>query len=358
MLFLSCSDDEDEDLGVNPSDFTITMDTIAFNLATISWERPLGNNNANLSYKVLLNNNQIATTTTNERTFTFQSLEENTNYDVKIIGSNTIGEATSEINFKTLNPSDHTFLLKTHKTRDRIYFYEYDNAGYLIGRTDSVFQPFSNYIVTYVNNESGKLIGEIFTIVDDYMGSSASFTYDNDEIIDFRYVTNFDLFDFDFVDSNHYSVTLIPDTYPENFYYEVTLGKTNGLITSYEIIDLDTQKIINKGSFAYENGNIVKVINELNGDEVDVEYDDKKNYNIKQGFFTKSGPSNQPLPTNGHNFSFIPEFVDYANTNNITKVYKNGEVIVENIYEYNSYDYPIKITYKDGTVEELTYTYF
>lgn len=358
MLFLSCSDDE-EDLSNNPSDFTITMDTIAFNLASISWERPLGNNNANLTYKVWLNNNQVATTATNERTFTFQSLEENTNYDIKISGSNDIGEAISEINFKTLNPSDHTFLLKTHKTRERIYFYEYDTSGYLTRRTDSVFCICSNFIVTYSNNESGKLINEVFTVVNDYMGAAALFTYDDDEIIDFRYVSNFNVYEFDFVDSNHYSVTLIPDSFPDKFYYEVTLGKTNGLITSYEIMDLDTQNIINKGSFAYENGNVVKVINELNGDEIDIEYDEKKNYYIKQGFLTKSGPSNQPAPiASGQRFSFIPEFVDYANTNNITKVYKNGEVIVENIYEYNSYDYPIKITYIDGTVEELTYTYF
>lgn len=344
-----CSSDDDNP----PSDFTIVVDTTAFDTATISWTKPEGATNENLSYSISLNNFTIAEELS-ELSYTFEGISVATSYEVEIMASNSFGNTTATTTFETLDPEDFSFFLKTVSNGQRVYTYDYNTNGYLVERTDNVTTGERH---TYQYDENGNLSMERVNGFD--FANSANFEYTGNVLNNVTAGVAFDSYDFDFQNINNYMITYQPDLDPNPLFYQVELERTENLITSYKRTNIQTQEVMGKLQFEYQEGNVTKIIDELNNDIYTINYDAKNNYILKQGYLTKSGPLGITIVDLYYQFLFIPDFITYRNINNITEIKKNGTIILEFAYEYNAFNYPKKIFVNESTQPDiLIYTYF
>lgn len=359
ITLISCSKDNSQDNeGQNiPDNFEISVNP-SFTEATIMWTQESGSNNENLKFAIFLNNNLIIENFSGIN-YILEDLEIATEYSLRVVAMNDFGETQSETSFGTLNPEDFTFALKTFQSNENnnLVNYDYNEQGQLISATDNN-ENGGEY--TYEYDNSGNLLIES---VDYYFYNnlSATFTYENNFIVDFVYESDSgDFVQFNFLSPNYYSVELYISSINTSYYYDVILERNGSNITSYLRKDSNTNEVLENLNYTYENGNITRIDDILNGISVNIIYDNKKYYGASKTYFNKPAPgidfSGQALYYNNY---YIPEFVNYTNKNNPLFIYYNGELVEQFTYEYNEFDYPSKIYYnKSNEPSLLTYTYF
>lgn len=353
-LQLSCNKD---DKPAAPSEFEITTEA-SFKSVELSWTLPEGENNQNLKYAVFLNN-ELIIENNEERAYTIEELELATNYNLRVVAKNDIGETQVETSFETLNPDNYLFQLESYQNgqSNPVIRYSYFTNGLISAARDP-----SEYgeRVTYQYDQDGNLLSERVWGYD--YGGFADFTYNNNQLVDFGS---------SFGQGDSYSVYnfVSPDNYFVYGYFfnniissrEVILERSNGKITSCQITDLDTQEITFHKNYFYKNENLIETINLLNGDVWNYEYDDKHNFAPNKGYHRKPGLGMSHISPiyEAYFISGVPQFVDHFPKNNPTFAYKNGELMHTFTYEYTEFDYPSRIYVNDSEDPAiLTYTYF
>jgi len=352
---LACSND-DNAMGQNgenssPSEFTIDVDTLSFDMVTLSWTQPEGVNNENLEYSVLLDNSLVAENLSSP-SHTLVDLNVATGYQIQVIAENSVGEVAKTIDLETLDTLGLNFFIKKLTTSSVVFDYMYDDTGNLIKREDS--SEFGlDYEYRY--NTNGDLIEEQLRGFN--TGSSADFTYEAGQLVDCRMINYLDGYNFDFVSPDLYNVYYLPEgSDPENS--TITLQRSEGKISSYERKDISTDEIVEKLQFTYADGNMTKIVDEITNIEWTFEFDDKNYYGIQKGHLTKTGPSDNF--SGGANlylqWLYIPGFNNFSNKNNMTRVFKNGNLFLKYEYEYYVFDYPSKV-YVNDNPEPMVLTY-
>tara|TARA_R110002072_G_scaffold16233_3_gene63993 strand:- start:195830 stop:196978 length:1149 start_codon:yes stop_codon:yes gene_type:complete len=363
LLFVSCSKDDSESSQQeqSPGNFFVTTD-LGFKSVSVTWSTAQGEANENLSYAIFIDDELIAENLT-ERSYTVDSLELSTTYNLKVIAKNENGETPVEISFKTLNPDNFSFRLKScqNAENETEIRYIYNEAG-LLAEAEATRGAFTDF-VSYDYDEEGNLLVERYTVEEVYFlfGSRVEFTYENNQIIDFGYADSGDTYkSFNFISPDNY---IVSDYFMTNLLStrNVQLERADGKITSCLVTDMDSKEVIYHANFTYSNGNLVQTSNLLNGDVWVFEYDNKSNFDAHKSYLKKTILAMSHIPFsiasklyfyNG----YIPEFVDYFNKNNPTAVHRNGELLHTITYEYTEFDYPSKI-YLDNAEEPVLLTY-
>ena len=144
-----------------PSDFVIVVDSVGFDMASVTWTKPVGDNNNDLLYTVLLNGDIIAEDFT-EREYSFSNLEFNTVYTLAVIAENTGGMSEAQTDFETLNPDNYSFLLRTFYRDDNYLRYEYQ--GNKVKRRTFGDEDLSFFTHEVNYNTNGKIASSIIVI--------------------------------------------------------------------------------------------------------------------------------------------------------------------------------------------------
>lgn len=332
-----------------PSVFEINV-TASFNSVGLAWIIEEGDNNEELIFDIYLND-EIVVSNATATAHSLENLAVSTNYLLRITAKNADNETTINSSFDTLDPSDFTFLLETFSYLDTTFTYNYNGFDQLTRRIDP--DEFGEDY-SYQYNASGQLIGERIQGYDyAYIGN---FTYDADILTDTRLLLAEDIYNFEFQNIDNYTVDVQFGVFSDADNFEIHLERVNNKIVSYERIDLDTNELVGKLRFSYQGGNLTRIIDDVHAQDWIIEYDDKNNYGIKLGHFTKPGAGDYFSTSMYFDFIFIPGFIDCSNVNNVTKVYRDGALIVNNTYEYYPYDYPSKI-FKNGSSIPRVLTY-
>lgn len=135
---------------------------------------------------------------------------------------------------------------------------------------------------------------------------------------------------------------------------------SDGFITRIERKNLDNE-LVDDFTFNYNNGNIIEIVDVLNSDKLEVNYDDSPNFNTYitgiQSILNESILGLPYLETFRTILSNMPLFFKFNNVNNPLEYKFNGEVIKTFRYEYNEYGYPVKINIGPSSSNEINLEY-
>ncbi|MDX1461841.1 MAG: fibronectin type III domain-containing protein [Marinirhabdus sp.] len=360
VFIAACSsDDETSQQEQPPGDFIITT-APDFRSVSLTWSVAEGEENDPIRYAILVDN-ELTIEDITERTYVLEDLEIATTYNLKVIAKNENGETAIETIVETLNPENVTFLVESlHYSQDLIATYMYNDEGQIKEANES-FKLGERATYKYDNN--GNIVRE--DVSGSNHGGWVQFTYENNQLrhMNIRYNQQDGVYsDYDFTSPDNYIVSTYDDVTQNSGEYEVTLERSNGKITSYQAINLNTQGIAGHFMYTYEDGNLVGITNVISGVNRTYEYDDKYNFFNQKFYFRRPGigmPFMRTTFPHLYHTGFAPELMNHLNKNNPIAVYENGQLLHTVSYEYTEFDYPSKI-YIDGSTNpwELTYTYY
>tara|TARA_R110002110_G_scaffold49502_3_gene146890 strand:+ start:6322 stop:7656 length:1335 start_codon:yes stop_codon:yes gene_type:complete len=376
--------DPDEDVNSLPSEFIVGVEVHNFYSATVAWEEATSTLPNPIDYDIYLNDALIVDSLT-ERVYELDALEELSNYTVKIIAKNEIGETPVLTEFSTPEKKELRLvkIVTEFSNSQFVNNFDYNQEGEIV-KSETVVDwndptrpdwDFTRYSFTYLD---GQLTSESASFPWDAgisLGTSSSYTYDDDQLLELRLSENYDGYEtrrtHTFTSSTSYN--FIRERFDFIGIYETRNREVDIVFNGNgELIEYH-QNNIEEGTmdtiiFQYESGNLIKVTNGSNVFEV--RYDTANNfltysnnglsphYNCDcfqtSGFF-KANTTTWPFLT----MRRIPHFLTYKNQNNPTEYKLNGVIFQYFQYEYNPHGYPSKISYPNsgGTITEEVLTY-
>ena len=399
LLFLTgCKDDDPitnaiedpmedpiDEVNSLPSVFVVGVEVLNFYSATITWEEATSTLPNPIVYDLYLNDSLVADSLS-ERVYELEELQELSNYSLKIIAKNEIGETPIVKEFSTPEAKELRLIkivTESGSNGQLVNNFEYNNDGEIVESktvidwNDPSFPDWdrSHYVFTYLD---GKLIRENAGFPWDAgigLSSRATYTYDVDQLLGFRLSGIYDGYEtrrtHTFTSPTSYD--FIRERYDMIGVYETRNRKVDIVFNaSGELLEYH-QNNIEEGTmgtviFQYESGNLIKVTNGSNVFEV--RYDTANNfltysnngfspqYNCDcfqtSGFF-KANTSKWPFVT----MRRIPHFLTYKNQNNPIEYKLNGVVTHSFQYEYNPHGYPSKIIFTNsgGTTKQEIVSY-
>lgn len=350
----------DDDLIIS----NLIISEISATSSRVDWDI-INTSETEVLYSIYLNNVLIVENLS-ETNFSFVNLVPNTIYTVKIKADNEFSSTEAETEFTTINDE---LLLSKYTYRSNFVEFIYDNNFNLERKNTNFGQLYS----TYSYNNDGT-IREVVNFRFDCgsLSSYANYFYSNGSLNSL----NLKEFDADCFQGgwayerfNDFSFNAGLDSYTRvqthKFYnnsgtlmlteinnYTVTVGyNSDGKVISISEVDNDSsiQQVYN---FEYLDGNLTKI--NLNGQILDIIYDDKKSFHTYDSGYghyiyghlkEKDAVGLLLLEENiTSTLRRLPLLFNNRNKNNPLEYRLNGNQILTFTYEYNSLNYPIKIT--------------
>ncbi len=343
-----------------PSEFIVVVDITTFDEATISWAKPDGMNNENLTYAISLDNVTVAEEFS-ELSYTFEGLNAATSYDVEIVASNSFGATAIETSFGTLDPDDYNILLQEYKQEDGYLFnYSYNSDNLVIEQTVGNLDYIEyHHQITY--DENNRILQA--NITEPIPEGDINYEYEGGElkkILASYFDGSFTIFTYTFTSQDSYEFKYLYDDLsgepPVTKAFNITLQRNSeNRIVEFRITNTSTQEE-ELTTFQYTNGNLTQINEVTSGIVWDVEYDSMNSFYVP-GIYQHSFPYNY-VGLMGFTFSNIrniPDFRLYKNSNNPIRIKRNNVVEFEFEYEYYSHGYPSKIVENGSRIVELSY---
>ncbi|MAZ72672.1 MAG: hypothetical protein CMC70_05960 [Flavobacteriaceae bacterium] len=383
-FFMACSSNDEvaveqeemeqmeEDNPMPPSNFTIEVEPL-FGYANVNWTNDVGGpNNLNLNYDLYLNNNLVISNL-EDLNYTFENLNFDTEYQLKIIAKNAEAETAEESIFTTLkSPENYTFLLKevqrTGSTIGEIFYYNYsyNEENQLIGRVDSDVDGFQfrEYTVEYDNESRIKKEREINNIFGGICSENISYFYENnvlktvtsssfcgphettitlDRISQIEYTYHFKQDDWKGGNSYEYDAIVNLEFNNEGLPITHTLtlvGANSGYVTEFDYTDGNMTRINGGGNnmqFVFDNQNSRHALGSGN-----------------YGMIGKNNRLSMGTPFNGLHLNTA--LIDFENKNNIVKSISEGGT-AEYLYTYTPFGYPETLTISSNKVFSYSYIF-
>lgn len=352
FVFLSSCNKDDSSVPVQenpnpqdePQDFEITL-TPSLETVFIEWD------NLGVGCEIFLND-ELQESNVTQNKYWITALEPNSSYKIKIVG----GSLTASKTFSTQDLNQESLLLRArYNTYAAPLFFHYNSNNQLINARYGTDEDdiLDEIVISYSGDKPilEDLQGFSYRLKTNYYYSGNTlervyFQYLGYEVDRYNYTfTTPDLYEIDFFDGNEFGD-------PAQYYYSIELTRdANNYIASYTKINDDTQEMEVKLLFGYENGNLIHVENEVTGDEWSFEYDDKNSFltYVGNNIPMKNGPVifYYDFPE----LRFIPEFIFFQPTNNLTNIYMNGVLQNSFSYQYNELDYPSKVFNNGGELQ-------
>lgn len=357
LFFISCNKKESPILLDLPSNFNITIEP-TFSTAEISWTNDGGINNENLLYSIYLEN-ELVEENISEQFYELQNLTFATIYNLKLEAKNEVGITTEEVVLETLDPLDFNVLLHTYEkqiqegTEWSDYLFEYNSENRIISAIRSVLESRYDYLYDY--DENGKLVKQDVEWNTDFNSAfwHNDFVYQNSQILsinqhNYSSVINRNTYkSYNYTDNNTIEHIITNDTGLYETYTINLQRDAQNRITHYYRINNETQNL-DEITFAYEDGNVIQIIDVINNNTMDIVYDAHTSFmtfNSYNGpiYYGPNIPSSVPNYFS-RNFEGVYDFISYSNQNNPTTIKMNGDVIIEITYEYNDFGYPSRLT--------------
>ncbi len=378
------TEDPIDEVNSLPSEFVVGVEVFNFYSVTVTWEEATSTLPNPIVYDLYLDGTLIADSLS-ERVYELEELQELSNYSLKIIAKNEIGETPIVTEFSTPEAKELRLvkIVREFGIGQKANNFKYNPDGEIVDSktildwNDPNFPDWdvSHYVFTYLDD---KLIREAGSFPWDAgigLGSRTTYAYDGDQLLEFRLSGIYDGYEtrrtHTFTSPTSYD--FIRERFDMIGVYETRNRKVdivfnaNGELLEYHQNNIE-EGTIGTVIFQYESGNLIKVTNGSNVFEV--RYDSANNfltysnngfspqYNCDcfqtSGFF-KANTSKWPFLT----MRRIPHFLTNKNQNNPIEYKLNGVETHSFQYEYNPHGYPSKIIFTNsgGTTTEEIITY-
>ena len=351
------TDDNPDPINSIPSAFEVTVSDITLNSAKVTWTASTTVEPTIIQYAIYLNDSLLEENLT-ETTYELTALDSAVNYTVKVEARNENGSSTALKDFTTLSPTN--LRLKSYTEDNYEFILNYNSIGLLSYRDNPSTNGYPNIDFTY--NPNHEILTEYSRYRDATGGPSARLTYEysgttltgltihqtgEDFTIDY---------DFQFDALLNYTYTNISKVFtggpPEivtNNYSVVLEKNSDGNITKYTRTNTDTSQN-DVVEFEYTDKNLTKITK--GGDVLEISYDTSNNWHTYRSGFMPDVYNYTANDVGGFIYypnlirwlNQIPQFYNFKNVNNPTEYKVNGNVVTSFQYEYNTSNYPNKIT--------------
>lgn len=367
IISVACSNDDATQENPPLGDFTIMTENITSTSVEINWTTPENSDNTNVVYSIYLDDTlQQENITGNE--FLLEELAPMTDYLVEVKAIDGSSASNSSTTFTTLEipsllttkitvedyPSIYAKInYRTDKQNEDIFtFMDNDSTQY------SYYYDAQNLLIKHRggNIYQGATIAEYYYFGTRVNKIDASYGFpDALTEEEYEYYSDFSGYAY------RRRFTDAADTFTQedsqNF---ITKDAQNRLIEHRKINFTDnTEKTY---FFEYSDDNLTK-ISDSDGNTWEIEYDSNKNlityYSGYRGGHALSVAAGIHSISNTDlylDLVRIPDFFNYRNNNNPTKITKNGNGLKTFVYEYNEFDYPIKLIYGNDSAYLFEYT--
>ena len=364
LLILSCNEEEQSNELVNyePSELEIFVENITVDSAELGWNEPISNHESEITYSIYLND-QILNSGMSETKYELLNLDSSTDYQIKIIAENAVGESSDSIQFTTLE--NLTLLLKKHLGNDG----SEANFTYTDEKITQISFSVSNYgSNTYYNYDlDGNVLSQSSNDGSIY-GNSATYVYDDRSFSEIRITDGYadaeQIHEIVYTNNSLYTRTEYFSDFETTHVgtFEVNLSKdSNGKIIQVNSKNTDNNKQ-SRLVFEYDKSLNLTKITDQDQNQYEIVYDNKRNFHTyasgySNGWSTRISDVMSLLFLDNSlagKLRLIPDLHNHINPNNPLRYSRNGDIIRSFEYEYNEYGYPVKLI-TDGMEINLLY---
>lgn len=364
LLVLSCNEEEqlNESVNYEPSELEIFVENITVDSAELGWNESISNHESEITYSIYLND-QILNSNIIETKYELLNLDSSTNYEIKIIAKNAVGESSDLIQFTTLD--NLKLLLKKHLESDgsEANFTYTDEKINEISFNASNYRSNTYYAYDFNENILSQRSG------DDWLyGNYVTYVYDDSNFSEIRITDGYadaqKIHELIYTNNSLYTRTEYFSDFETTYVgtFEVNLSKdSNGKII--QVISENTDNNIqSRLVFEYDKSQNLTKITDQNQNQYEIVYDNKRNFHTyPSGYSNGWGNSISDVMSLlfldnslAEKLRLIPDLHNHINSNNPLKYLRNGETIRSFEYEYNEYGYPTKLI-TDGMEINLFY---